>query len=74
MKVYPSMFEVTIDFHDFTTVKKVKRCASFSELALYLERIPNMFGFLANPKTTVEISAVAPDQPKLFDDPTYLNN
>lgn len=48
------MYEVTIDFGD-NAVKEPKRFDSETEMALYLEKIPSMFGFSCTREATVNI-------------------
>jgi len=55
------MFEVKIDFNDQSAAPNIKRVAGFSELGLYLERIPNMLGFLANDEATITIKKISSD-------------
>lgn len=60
------MFEVAVDFHDSVSPRK-RRFETYSELALYLERVPNTLGFLANNKVTIEVQAVSSGGTTLFD-------
>lgn len=59
------MFEVSVRFHD-DNAPSVKRIDGYSALTLYLERIPNMLGFLANENVTIDIKTIASDQATLF--------
>lgn len=63
-----SGFEVTVNFHDSTSPRK-RRFTNYSDLALYLERVPNMLGFIGNQKATIEIETVQIAGPSLFDPP-----
>lgn len=60
------MFEMSIDFHDSASPRK-RRFDTYSEAAQYLERVPNMLGFLSNKKATIEINTVSVCGPTLFD-------
>lgn len=60
------MFEVSVDFHDSASPRR-HRFESYSDLALFLERVPNTLGFLANNKATIEVAAISSGGPTLFD-------
>jgi len=51
------MFKVEIDFGD-DTVQIPRIIESYSDLALYLERVPNMLGFRNNEKTQITITVI----------------
>lgn len=54
------MFKVTIDFGD-DSVMRPRTFESFSELTSYLERVPSMLGFAANPQTHIIIEHLERD-------------
>lgn len=66
------MFEVTINFGDDTPLRP-RVFETYSELSSWLERVPNMFGFLANETTKIEIKVLQPLGP-IADPRTYLLN
>jgi len=53
------MFKVTIDFGD-DTLNEPKFFESYSDLSQFLERIPNMLGFVHNKKANINIMLVQP--------------
>lgn len=50
-------YEVLIDFGD-DALKVPHICRSESDLGLYLERVPSMFGFQATGTATVKINRI----------------
>jgi len=48
-------YEVTLDFGD-DALKVPHICRSLSDLGLYLERVPSMFGFQATGQVNVKIT------------------
>lgn len=59
-------FEVTVNFHDSTS-PRARRFTNYTDLALYLERVPNMLGFLANNKATITVEMIAIGGQALFE-------
>lgn len=61
-------FEVSVNFHDSTSPRK-RQFTNYSDLTQYLERVPNMLGFISNQKVTITVESVALGGPSLFDIP-----
>lgn len=66
-------FTVTLNFGD-DAVLRPRTFDSYSDLAHYLEKIPNTFGFFANEKVTIEIQRLEEPKFPLADPRTYLYN
>lgn len=55
------MFEVTVDYES-SACPTTRRIEGYADLALFLERVPNQLGYLANQKVTIVVETIFPKQ------------
>jgi len=65
------MYEVTLDFHD-EAIKSTRKFDSFTDLSLYLERVPSMLGFQLTDSVDIQVRVHNPAKRQVLI--PYLHN